>query len=391
MKLIRTISTLLLLCIGVTLSYAQQKVGGIVQFDKTVHDFGDIMTTDGPVNCTFTLTNISSKPVSILSVISSCGCTDVEWTRNEIQPGKTGKISATYSNEDGETMFDKAITCYIMDLKQPVILKLRGTVHSVQAPLKDLYCVHFGNFAVKETEIQGGNLQQGAQKSGQFLAANIGKSPIKVEFRNISPGLTISISPNPVPAGTTATVSYTIDADRNIWGKNFYYATPVINGSVQKAVIASTPKVSDKKAGAEVLQTDANERLGAGKSEIGIWAFTKENFDSWTKEQKNAGANPYFEHTNFSIDKVKAGKKLTVSFKCKNLGKQDLKIYSINSDSRKVTASLPADIKPGKEGIITAELDTTGLPKGEVLILLTLTTNSPLRPLVNLFITGVIE
>lgn len=390
MKFGKIISAILVLCLGINYSYAQQKVGGIVQFDRTVHDFGDIMTSDGPVSCTFTLTNVSTKPVSILSVISSCGCTDVEWTRAEIKPGKTGTVSATYKNEDGETMFDKSITCYISDLKQPVILKLRGTTHHVQAPLKDLYSIHFGNFALKETEIQGGNLQQGAQKSGQFLAANIGKAPIKVEFRNVSDGLAISISPNPVPAGTTATVSYTISADRSKWGKNFYYATPVIDGKEQKAVVAATAK-TEKRAGAEALQTDANERLGAGKSEIGIWAFTKENFDSWTKEQKNAGANPYFEHTNFSIDKVKAGKKLTVSFKCKNLGKQDLKIYSINSDSRKVSAAIPADIKPGKEGIVTAELDTVGLPKGEVLILLTLTTNSPLRPLVNLFITGVIE
>lgn len=390
MKLGKITSAILVLCLGINFSYAQQKVGGIVQFDRTVHDFGDIMTTDGPVSCTFTLTNVSTKPVSILSVISSCGCTDVEWTREEIQPGKTGTVSATYKNEDGETMFDKSITCYISDLKQPVILKLRGAVHHVQAPLKDLYSIHFGNFALKETEIQGGNLQQGAQKSGQFLAANIGKAPIKVEFRNVSDGLAISISPNPVPAGTTATVSYTISADRSKWGKNFYYATPVIDGKEQKAIVASTAK-TEKRAGAEALQTDANERLGAGKSEIGIWAFTKENFDSWTKEQKNAGANPYFEHTNYSIDKVKAGKKLTVSFKCKNLGKQDLKIYSINSDSKKVSATIPADIKPGKEGVVTAELDTTGLSKGEVLILLTLTTNSPLRPLVNLFITGVIE
>lgn len=379
-----------MLCLGSVYSHAQQKIGGIVQFDRTVHDFGDIMTSDGPVSCTFTLTNISAKPVTIFSVISSCGCTDVEWTRDEIKPGKTGTVSATYKNEDGETMFDKSITCYISDLKQPVILKLRGATHHVQAPLKDLYAIHFGNFALKETEIQGGNLQQGAQKSGQFLAANIGKSPLKVEFRNVSKGLAISISPNPVPAGTTATVSYTISADRSRWGKNFYYATPVIDGKEQKAVVAATAK-TEKRAGAEALQTDANERLGAGRSEIGIWAFTKENFDSWTKEQKNAGANPYFEHTNYSIDKVKAGKKLTVSFKCKNLGKQDLKIYSINSDCRKVSAAIPADIKPGKEGVVTAELDTAGLPQGEVLVLLTLTTNSPLRPLVNLFITGVIE
>ena len=33
-----------------------------VSFDKTVHDFGDVSTADGPLSCTFTL---NSKALSI--------------------------------------------------------------------------------------------------------------------------------------------------------------------------------------------------------------------------------------------------------------------------------------------------------------------------------------
>ena len=34
---------------------------GVVRMDKTVHDFGDIMVSDGPVTATFTATNVSDK------------------------------------------------------------------------------------------------------------------------------------------------------------------------------------------------------------------------------------------------------------------------------------------------------------------------------------------
>ena len=79
---------------------AQVKLGEGLEADKTVHNFGDIKLDSGPVSCTFTLTNTSDKPIVIYQVVSSCGCTDVEWTKEPILPGKKGKISATYSNDN---------------------------------------------------------------------------------------------------------------------------------------------------------------------------------------------------------------------------------------------------------------------------------------------------
>jgi hypothetical protein len=53
--------------------------------------------------------------------------------------------------------------------------------------------------------------------------------------------------------------------------------------------------------------------------------------------------------------------------------------------------TVPGAVNPGASGKLKASLDTSGMPSGEVLVILTLTTNSPLRPMVNLFISGWIE
>jgi hypothetical protein len=92
-------------------SNAQEKIGNGLEIDKMVHNFGDIMLDSGPVSCEFTITNKSTKPAVIYNVISSCGCTDVEWTKEPIKPGGTGKISVTYSNDEGPYPFDKASHC----------------------------------------------------------------------------------------------------------------------------------------------------------------------------------------------------------------------------------------------------------------------------------------
>ena len=106
----------------------QSLVGGRAEFDKTVHDFGTFTEKDGPQTCVFTVTNKGEEPLTILSAISSCGCTGVKWTRTSIAPGESGTVEATYSNEDGPYPFDKTVTVYLSDIKKPVILHLRGNV-----------------------------------------------------------------------------------------------------------------------------------------------------------------------------------------------------------------------------------------------------------------------
>lgn len=367
---------------------AQTKVGGLVEFDRTVYDFGDIQISQGAVSCSYHVRNISAKDVTIFNVISSCGCTEASWTKETLKPGGTGTITATYKNEDGPYPFDKTLTVYISDLKQPVVLRFRGVAHEKVLPLSEMYPIHFGTLGIKSVEIKGGNLSQGQQKSGEVKIANLGNSPMNLTFADVSEGLTLSLSANPVPAKGTATLSYTITASRERWGKNWYYATPVVNGKKLKAVGKEKKNVN---RGEEALLSEANPRLGEGHAEIGVWGYTKEDFSGWTREQKSAGANPIFESSTFSFNPVKAGTKVDISFDYANSGKSTLKFYKLDPDSSRVKVEDAIDVQPGKKGKVRATLDTTGLPAGEVLIVVTITTNAPLRPLVNLYISGFIK
>ncbi len=99
-----------------------------IQFDKTVHDFGEIGAKSGKQRCTFTVTNDGEEPLSIFAVVPSCGCTDVVWPHEAIAPGAKGVITATYSNDEGPGTFDKTLTVYTSVQKKPIILHLKGAV-----------------------------------------------------------------------------------------------------------------------------------------------------------------------------------------------------------------------------------------------------------------------
>ena len=337
------------------------QVGEVVEFDKTVHDFGDISVDDGPQTCTFTVKNVGKEPIAIYEVVTSCGCTDAQWTREPLQPGKTGAISATYKNEDGPVPFDKTLTVYIAGLSKPVILRLRGVVHEKKRPVSELYgAVKLGNMGLKSLNYKVPNVLQGESSSDEAKIANLGKQPMKVSFTNVSPNLSIEVVPATVPAGETAALRFSVKSAPDVWGKHVYSATPVVNG-----VKAAKP--------------------------VTVTALTRGNFADWSADERKNAAQCIFDESTVSFGTVKAGSKVDAAFTFTNKGKSPLHFYSMDADAEGFSATLPGDVAPQGKGGIPVKLDTSKLPKGETVVMLTLTTNCPARPLINLFLVGLVQ
>lgn len=343
-----------------TTASAQEKIDGTVEFDRLVCDFGDVLMSDGPLDCRFTMKNIGSKPVVIYNVSTTCGCTDVKWSREPVMPGKTAVISVTYTNDEGPYPFDKSLTAHISGLKKPVILKIRGVSHQKEEPLDIRFPVHNGKLGLKSTELKCGNLEMGGSKSEEVQIANLGSSPMKVSFTEVSEGLDLEVEPNPVPAGATATLHFKVTSLDGVWGKNHYFARPVIDGS-------------------------------PARDKLDIFAYTKACFDNLTTEERVNGPKPMFQSSTYSFGKVKAGTGITARWEFTNMGKSALKVYKVDVEAPVSTHSEIPDVAANGKGSLTVNLDTSGMPQGEALVIVTLTTNSPIRPIVNLFITGWIE
>lgn len=333
----------------------------VVEWDTMVYDFGDVSVNDGPLTCTFTLTNNSDEPVAIYEVVSSCGCTGVTWTKAPLRKGEKGTITATYKNEDGPMAFDKTLTVYISGIKRPVVLRLRGVVHEKKKSLNELYGEHrIGDFGLKTRSFEAPVLRQGLQVSATADVANLGRAPIKISFADVSPNLSVNVSPNPVPKGTKATITYTISADRELWGRNTYSATPVINGKTSGESLTFT-------------------------------AVTQENFALLSPDQKAGSPLPMFTMSTSNFGTVRKGQTITGEFTVENRGKSPLYFFKADSETPALTVSLPSDVPPGKSARLTYRLDTSALPSGENVIMISLITNSAMRPVVNIFAAGILE
>ena len=365
----RTIILLSALLLSVHGLFAQQesffKEADVIRFDKKVHDFGDVLMAEGPVSCIFTFTNIGQQPLVVHNVISSCGCTTPEWTREPVKPGATGTIQATFSNDQGPYPFDKTLTVYVgvgaSSLDRPVILRLRGVSHEKKKDLDELFTTHIGPLGLRKVETSIGYIDQGVVKSDQLQVANLSKSELTVEAVEVSPGLTVTVTPNPIPARSMARLSYAVNPAEmggTAWGKQRF---------------------------------ETSFRLG-GKTypdKLTVTGVIKDNFEKLSKNEVEQAAVPVVDRSYFEFGEVKKGSVVNATYTLRNKGKNPLVIHHIDGTAAAVQTQLPLTVKPGGKAEIKVKLDTGKLEyAGEVIEVLSVITNAPSKPIMNLFITG---
>lgn len=88
---------------------AQAIVFPSVTFDKTTHDFGEIMNGT-PVETVFTYTNSGKSPLVVTDIKSTCGCTVPQgWSREPLEPGASSQFTVKF-NGKGANKVSKTIT-----------------------------------------------------------------------------------------------------------------------------------------------------------------------------------------------------------------------------------------------------------------------------------------
>jgi hypothetical protein len=127
---------LLLVSTGVAQNKGKQNVekayvpkvttGAEIEFDNIMFDYGTLKV--GAVKTgVFTYTNVGNKPLVLFDVIVSCDCTEVEWQKEPVMPGKTGTIKAVYTAKTAGVIA-KQITVQSNAQTDKVKLQLKGNV-----------------------------------------------------------------------------------------------------------------------------------------------------------------------------------------------------------------------------------------------------------------------
>ena len=156
----------------------------------------------------------------------------------------------------------------------------------------------------------------------------------------------------------------TVRADRSLWGKNIYTATPVIDG------------------------------VKAEDGTLRFTAVTKENFDSLSEAQKaNAPKADY--QGSVTPEPVRPSESMEAVFTLYNRGGRELKIYRIDYDSSQLEQLHPdsdsALVPAGSSLKLHFKVLTASMKAdSENLCVVSLYTNDPQHSIINLYIDAII-
>ncbi|MCS6790063.1 MAG: DUF1573 domain-containing protein [Bacteroidia bacterium] len=322
-----------------------------IVFDKTEHDFGEV--EEGPAAVyTFTFKNTGDKPVKLTSVKASCGCTTPSWTQEEVPPGGTGTVQASYDTKGRPGAFLKTITVQHSASETPIVLTIKGSVKS-NKPVEKYTEVDGGLGWVKRRETFG-NVKSTETPSLTFEVKNIVSYPI--EFRGLAdpkPMFKVSFQPTRLLPGQEGKVVVTLD------GKAARAA-----GWKHQSGFYEFLRIQTTDSSAPEKQLVVN-----GSYEI-----------VYTSEELAKAPKAAFSVMEFDGGEVLEGQMVEYRFIVRNEGKSDLIIESVKA-SCGCTAVEPTEkvLKPGKSTEIVARFDSKGR-SGFQHKTITVETNDPLNP-----------
>jgi len=119
----------MLLFVGVGFAQDGTESGAGIEFDKEVHDFGN-MKQHGDATCEFEFSNTGTEPLIISNAKGSCGCTVPQWPKEPIMPGQTSAIKVRYDSKRIGPI-NKSVTITSNASNSPTkVIRIKGNIEA---------------------------------------------------------------------------------------------------------------------------------------------------------------------------------------------------------------------------------------------------------------------
>ncbi len=315
----------------VGLSFAQ--LAEPLYFREKSHDFGDIREADGPAVFEFSITNKSTRPVSILTVKPSCGCTTPDWTRQPIAPGSSGFIKASFDPKGRPGYFNKSLTVTTDWDGTPLVLQIKGNVlNPTRANDPSSFSVVNGSLHLKSNSFNLDKVFINREAEPvSFPIYNASKDTIHFT-EVVAPTYLKAVTPKRLAPGETSAVKITFDAKL----KGQY-------GFVSENI---------------ELKTDDKEMP---EKSFSVYATVEEYFPKLSDEELAKAPVLTLSANIIKFGNVKAGTILDREIKISNTGKKELTIRHAQSNCSCLTVTPGLRVlKPGQETSMKITLDTKG-------------------------------
>lgn len=279
-------------------------------FREKIYDFGEIQETRGNANHEFVFTNNAGRPVKILNVAASCGCTTPGWSKDAIAPGKTGFVKASFDPKGRPGYFNKTLTV-LTDLDpNPMVLQIKGTVVVGTAVEDDDFAVAMGNLMMKTKSFSMGTVYINKEPMRkEFAVMNGGSEPLK--FLSVAKPQFVKVE------------------------------MPAVLEPKQKGVIAVTYDAKMKNAfgfASDNIQITTND-VDAERKSISLFATLEEYYAPPTAEEMLTAPQAVLREQSIDLGQYPPGASLERKVTVVNKGKKELRIKALQGNCPCISAT----------------------------------------------------
>ena len=322
-----------------------------LEVKQEIINLGEVMFQT-PKKVTFEVTNRGNQPLKILSVHPSCGCTSVEWQKEEIAAGESAMITAMY---DAKMLgsFQKELEVYTNAADEPIYLTLQGRVVSQLTDYEGDFPIDLGVVRMNTNVVEFDNVNRGDYPVAHIEIVNTTKQSYTPMLMHLPPYLNVKYAPERLAGGRVGRIMLTLDSEK-------LPAMGLTETSIYLARYMGD-KVSED-------------------NEINITSVLLPNFSQLTADQ--LAHAPVLQLSADSLDFGRMGdkKKLTQVITVTNTGERTLNIDRLQVYGKALSVSLSnRQIAPGKSAKLKVTVSAQYLKKSKARPRVLLISNDPNR------------
>lgn len=355
---------LFIVCFISTLAL-QAQLAKPLQFKEEIFDFGQVIEKDGPVIHQFEFTNALNRPVKVLDVKPSCGCTTPGWSKEAIMPGKTGFIQAQFDPKGRPGFFSKTLNVTTDgDEGGAIVLQIRGNVISEGKDYSGDFTMVNGNWKLKPGALNLGKIYLKDEfVTREIEVMNAGTKPISFLNKVDGPSyIKVTTEPLTLAPGARGVVKL------------------AYNGKLKNQYGFQSDKIT-------IHTNDVENPLKT----LTIFATLEDYFSTVSPAETAKAPRLRWSSTTLDFGRIKQSQSITREVNVTNVGKSVLELRSVQGNCECVKAVADkVSLKPGESTAVKITFNPEDR-KGTQQKAVTIYSNDPQAPVQRFTFTIYIE
>ena len=317
------------------------------------YDFGIFNEEKGKQEGELKFINEGKRPTFIKSVVPACGCTDVSYTKEIIQPGDTAVVNFSYNPVGRPGNFDKGIKVFIGDEGDFSQLRIKGEVIPSEQTLSLIFPFKSGVLRHDVRNQSGGEITKGKKRTWYVNVYNQSSDNITPDLISDSESLTCKLTPASLPPRGKGVLTVRLDTSKE----------------TNIGPVSYSLRLTDK-----MDETDTVDFFTVDVT------LMEDPLSVETKKYEEGG-RAYIVPEFIDLGEDLTEGEVYFEFLVCNEGKENLEVKRIYSAEEAVKIESSRDIiKPGKQMHVKGKLNLSEMETGPFRIPVTVFTDDALHP-----------